>query len=136
MSTTVIPSSTNTTTLLPPQSLPPPLTISMAEIKSVPVSSSVEWTSSSLGQYQVVLKTTNQLDTLKLTDDTHIIPKQLLDEKSVEKDLLVQSFLDTLNVVQTMFMRINENVVSYSETYTRQLLYDFMRILLLANKCS
>jgi len=70
------------------------------------------------------------------------MPKQLVSEgydgTSENNDLLVQGFLDTLSVVQTMFMSLDENernrTIRESEAFTRHLLYDFVRMLMLSNR--
>jgi len=74
--------------------------------------------------------------------DALIIPKELVSDKYDQVngtgDLLVQGFLDTLRIVQTMFISLDEaeqyKNIQQSEAYTRHLLYDFVRVLLLSNR--
>jgi hypothetical protein len=55
-------------------------------------------------------------------------------------DLLVRGYFDTLQMIQRMFLGNGEgeemNSTHGSEEYTKQLLYDFVRILFLSNRSS
>ena len=71
--------------------------------------------------------------------EPHIPDLLLLDNNDVSEsdgDLLIRGFFDTLRTIQTMHTQLDEpSQTAYElEKYTRQLLYDFMRILFLANK--
>jgi hypothetical protein len=123
-------------TSLRPQSIPPPLP---PRAMSLPTVSSVEWTKTQLEVFNAEIKPVEKLAVAPSKGDVPAIPEQLLDMEDSGRDFLVQSFLDNLSVVQTMFMSLDDDEGRVSrgpEGYTKQLLYDFMRVLLLANKTS
>lgn len=49
-------------------------------------------------------------------------------------DFLIRAFLDTLNVIQTMVNDTKQGSILGLEGYTRQLLSDFVRIVVFSNK--
>jgi hypothetical protein len=71
-----------------------------------------------------------------------IIPEMLFSESGgdslVEGDLLIRGFFDTLRMIQAIVKNKQTDGDSISlsglEGYTRQLLFDFVRILFLSNK--
>jgi hypothetical protein len=148
-------SSARLAALSPPPALPP--RTNNMDTKRLSVASEI-WTDEKLTEFQCQVIPCSKLEDLlppefvpgdngnrpgiEVTVDTINMPKQLVsenyDETNEKNDLLVQGFLDTLRVVQTMFMSLDENEhnksIHQSEAYTRHLLYDFVRLLLLSNK--
>lgn len=153
-------------TALSPMPLQGPLTskAAMSGSKSGaarPSVSTVEWTQAQLDEYNVVITDTSDITSLlpkefttdnkskgtKLwhffdAEESMHIPEMLFSEisegGSVEGDLLIRGFFDTLRMLQTILKSKQTDGEPGSiiglEGYTRQLLSDFVRILLLSNK--
>jgi hypothetical protein len=133
--------------LSPPPSVLAPTNVTFTESRFGGVASSMAWTKRQLDEYRVEVVQTAELTSLLASGEKGTLPRGLgltvddvaapeglfTSEGGPEADFMIRAFFDNLETIRG-FGEEDGGESRNVEGFTRQLLFDFMRILVLANK--